>query len=410
MAAPQERVLVLAVDRDGDLERKTRIRAPISGRDAVMSAATTLAVADPEEADANALFAAVKEFDKLRGQEVECDVGAVCGLEESGYKADRKIRREVDALLSQQQYSGIVLISDGAEDELIIPIIQNLKPIVSVRRVVVKHSRSVEENYMVLARYLRMLVFEPRYSRWAIGVPGIILLLAGVLVLVGAGYLATLSILLILGAAFLVRGFNIDRFVAGMLSNKAYGYIRLFSIPTSILILIVGLSSGYTNMTEQVATLASTTGINLIDVVSASPSHFFEYGGTLIGYYLQGSLLLIWAAIGVYLAGTLLTQLLRGSPRAWRSMTGIVVLALLFFPVDQFSSYLITGGTNSSILLLIYVTVGLAMVFGVVGTLYTRLRTRPHVPITATPGSSLPDDETPRRTDEEQDPPEERQD
>lgn len=401
MAAPEERVLVLSVDRDGDLERKAGIRSPISGREAVMAAATGLAVADPEEADANALFAAVKEYDRLRAQEVECDVGAVCGLEESGYKADRKIRSEVEALLSKREYSGIVLISDGAEDELVIPILQTLKPIVSVRRVVVKHSRSVEENYMVLARYLRMLVFDPRYSKWAIGVPGVILLFAGILALAGAGYLAALSIVLILGAAFLIRGFNIDRFVAGMLSQRPYGYIRLFTAPTSILILIVALSSGYTNMTGQAP--------DLISAVSAKPSLFFQDGGALVGYYLQGSLLLIWAAIGVYLAGTLLTQLLRSSPRAWRSVTGIVVLALLFFPMDQFSSYLVTGGTTSSILLLIYVFVGLAMVFSVVGTLYTRLRSRPAVPTTATPGPSMPAGEARSHQDEEQDPAEEHQ-
>lgn len=401
MAAPEERVLVLSVDRDGDLERKAGIRSPISGREAVMAAATGLAVADPEEADANALFAAVKEYDRLRAQEVECDVGAVCGLEESGYKADRKIRSEVEALLSKREYSGIVLISDGAEDELVIPILQTLKPIVSVRRVVVKHSRSVEENYMVLARYLRMLVFDPRYSKWAIGVPGVILLFAGILALAGAGYLAALSIVLILGAAFLIRGFNIDRFVAGMLSQRPYGYIRLFTAPTSILILIVALSSGYTNMTGQAP--------ELISAVSAKPSLFFQDGGALVGYYLQGSLLLIWAAIGVYLAGTLLTQLLRSSPRAWRSVTGIVVLALLFFPMDQFSSYLVTGGTTSSILLLIYVFLGLAMVFSVVGTLYTRLRSRPAVPTTATPGPTMPGGEARSHQDEEQDPAEEHQ-
>jgi len=367
-----------------------------------MSAATSLAVADPEEADANALFAAVKEYDKLRAQEVECEVGAVCGLEESGFKADRKIRGEVEALLSRQQYSGIVLISDGAEDELVIPILQTLKPIVSVKRVVVKHSRSVEENYMVLGRYLRMLVFDPRYSKWVIGIPGIILLFAGILALAGAAYLAALSILIILGAAFLVRGFNIDRFVAGMLSQRPYGYIRLFTIPTSLLILIVGLSSGYTYMNGQAA--------DLVTQVGTSPSHFFEYGGTLIGYYLQGSLLLIWAAIGVYLAGTLLIQLIHGSRRAWRSVTGIVVLALLFFPMDQFSSYLVTGGTSSSILLLIYVFVGLAMVFSVVGTLLPRLRSRPPVPTTAAPSPSMPPAAPQRRQDEDQDTPEEHQD
>lgn len=402
MSAPQERVLVLSVDRDGDLERKAKIQSPVAGRDAVMSAATRLAVADPEEADANALFAAVKEYDKLRSAGVPCDVASVCGLEESGYQADRKIRREVESITSRQQYSGIVLISDGAEDELVIPILQTIKPIVSVRRIVVKHSRSVEENYMVLGRYLRMLIFDPRYSKWAIGVPGIILLFAGVLVLVGAAYLATLSILIILGAALLVRGFNVDRFVAGMMTHKPHAYLRLFAIVTSILTLIVGLSSGYSSMT--------TRGGDLMSQVSSSPARFLEYGGVLIGYYLQGALLLVWAAIGIYLSGTLLTQLLRGSPRAWRSLTGIVVLALLFFPMDQFSSYLITGGTNSSELLLIYVFVGLAMVFAVVGSLYSRLRSRPAVPTTATRGPSIPEGGSPRQNDDDQDPPDQRQD
>ena len=401
MSAPQERVLVLSVDRDGDLERKTGIRSPIFGRDAVMAAATSLAVADPEEADANALFAAAKEYDNLAKQEVACDVGAVCGLEDSGFQADRKIRREVEALLSKQQYSGIVLISDGAEDELVIPILQTLKPIVSVRRIVVKHSRSVEENYMVLARYLRMLVYDPRYSKWAIGVPGVILLFAGILAIAGAGYLASLSILIILGAALLVRGFNIDRFVAGMLSQKPFGYIRLFTIPTSILVLIVGISSGYTNMTGQAP--------DLIAQVSGSPSHFFQDGGALIGYYMQGSLILVWAAIGIYLSGTLLTQFLRGSSRMWRSITGVVVLVLLYFPMDQFSVYLVSGGTSSSILLITYVLLGMAVVFAVVVTLYTRMRSRPTMPTTATPIPSMPVDDPPRRQ-EEKEAHEERQD
>jgi len=222
---------------------------------------------------------------------------------------------------------------------------------------------------------LRMLVFDPRYSKWAIGVPGVILLFAGVLALAGAAYLAGLAILLILGVAFLVRGFNIDRFIAGMLSQKPHGYVQLFTIPTSILILIAGLSSGYTFMV--------TNASSAMALVGKSPSLFIQYGGELIGYYLKGSLLLVWAAIGIYLSGNLLSQFLRGSQRAWRSVTAIVVLALLFFPMDQFSDYLITGGTTSSILLITYVLIGLAAVFGVVITLYTRLRSRAAVPAVA---------------------------
>ncbi|MDA4117482.1 MAG: DUF373 family protein [Thaumarchaeota archaeon] len=380
MSGRQERFLILAVDRDGDLERKTRVRTPIWGREAVMSAATSLAVADPEEADANALFAAVKEYDALAGEDLLCDVGAVCGIKDGDFQADRKIRREVEELLAKQKYSGLVLISDGAEDELVIPILQPLKPIVSVRRIVVKHSRTVEENYMVLGRYLRMLVFDPRYSKWAIGIPGVILLLVGVLALFGAGYEALLAVLLILGATFLVRGFNIDRFFATMLSQRPYGYMRLFSIPASILILIVGLSSGFSYM--------ENSAPQLVAQVSSKPLLFLSYGDNLVGYYLQGSLLLVWAAIAVYLAGTLLTQFLRGSTRAWRSVVGLIVLSLLYFPMGQFSNFLITGESTSTYLLITYVFLGLAGIFLVVVTLYTRLRSRP--PASVSPGPNSP--------------------
>ena len=185
------------------------------------------------------------------------------------------------------------------------------------------------------------------------------------------------------------------------MSHKPYGYVRLFSIPTSFLVAIVGVSSGYTSMTTQ--------GADLLSKVGTSPSHFLEYGAPLVGYYLQGSLLLIWAAIGIYLSGTLLTQMLRGGPRAWRSVTMIVVLALLYLPVDQFSNYLVTGGASSSALLLIYVLVGLALVFGVVGILYSRLRSRPGVPTTALPAPSLPLREA-RQRDDYQDAQEDHQD
>lgn len=105
-----------------------------------------------------------------------------------------------------------------------------------------------------------------------------------------------------------------------------------------------------------------------------------------------------------------MTQFLRGSSRAWRSVTGIVVLALLFFPMDQFSTYLVAGGTSSSFLLITYVLVGLAAVFAVVGTLYSRLRSRPPVPTSATSGAPLPSKEPPHRREEDQDAPEEHQD
>ncbi|MEM2700651.1 MAG: DUF373 family protein, partial [Nitrososphaerota archaeon] len=59
------RTLILVVDEDDDIGRKTGWKTPILGRDKNFLAAKDLLLSDPEEADANAMFAAVKLYDEL---------------------------------------------------------------------------------------------------------------------------------------------------------------------------------------------------------------------------------------------------------------------------------------------------------------------------------------------------------
>jgi putative membrane protein len=212
-----------------------------------------------------------------------------------------------------------------------------------------------------------MLIFDERYSKWVIGVPGVIFLFAGVLVLFGRAYEAGIAILLILGLVFFVRGFGIDRSIAAMLSQRPYGYLRIFSAVAGSLIFLVGLSSGYNYMD-----LKAHSDVLL---VGANPGQFLIVGPTLAGYYLEGAIPLVWAAYGIYLIGALLAHLARGSRRVWRDAVLIILLGLLYLPVDQFAIVL-TGGENSSVLLISYVLVGLAVTFAVVTALYGRIRNR----------------------------------
>jgi len=372
LAAQPDRYLVLCVDRDDDLGVKAKVASPVTGRDAVVSAATKLALADPEEADANAIFAAARKYDELREEGIECEVAVVSGEKERGFEADRNVRREVEGLLKELRFVGIVFVSDGGDDEQVIPILQSIKPIVSVERVAVKHSQTVEETYLVLGRYLRMLVFDPRYSRWALGVPGLILLLAGILIVTNNLFAAQIATLLIIGGAAFIRGFNLDRTVAGLLGRGPYGYIRLFSLVTGVLVIFVGLSTGYGYMVARAGRIAAE--------VSASPSLFFTYGATLAGYFISGALLLVWSGIAIGSAGSLLSHVARDSLRWRRDAFVLVMLALLYFPVDTFSAFLIGGQSQSTILLISYVLLGLAMIFGLTVAVYPRVRIR------ATPG------------------------
>jgi len=363
-----ERLLILNVDRDDDLGLKTRIQSPIIGRDAALAAATKLALADPEEADANAIFAAVKKCDELTSKGVSCEIAIVSGEADRGFEADRRISREILWVLRSSDYTGVVFVSDGREDEQVIPLIQSFKPIVSVERVTVKQSQSVEESYQILGRYLRMLVFDPHYSRWSLGVPGLILILAGILIALGQFFDAELITLLILGGAFFVRGFGVDRTVAGLLHRGPTGYMRLFSMVTSVLVVMAGISTGYGNM------LRSDPGDAAR--VYNDTSQIFVYGGKLAGYWISGSLNLVWSGIAIYAIGALLSHVARDSVRWRRDGYVLVMLALLYLPVETFSSFLINGTAETTFLLISYVLIGMAAIFALTMAIYPRVRAK----------------------------------
>ena len=368
MAEATEKFLVLCVDRDDDLGNKAKVGSPVVGREMALAAATKLALADPEEADANAIFAAVKKYDELTKSKMPCEVAVVSGEVNRGFEADRRISRQVSSLLAGSAYSGVVLVSDGGEDEVVVPIIQSLKPIVSVERVAVKHSASVEETYQVLGRYLRMLVNDPHYSKYALGVPGLVFVLAGILIVFGHAAEAALATLLIVGGAFLVRGFGVDRTVAGVLQRGPTGYIRLFSMVTAVLVVIAGIDTGYVAMTGDSAHW---------DPVVANPSQVLVYGGTLVGDMLGGALNLVWVGIALYAVGALLSHVARDSVRWRRDSYVLVMLAILYFPVRTFSDFLIRGSSEATFLLISYILIGLAAIFVLTITIYPRVRTRP---------------------------------
>ena len=367
MSEAAEKFLVLCVDRDNDLGVKARIQTPVVGRESAVAAATKLALTDPEEADANAIFAAVKKYDELLRAETACEVAIVCGDVNRGFEADRRLGKQVASVIAGSDYSGVVLVSDGGEDEQVIPIVQSLKPIVSVERVTVKHSERVEETYEVLGRYLKMLIFDPHYSKYALGVPGLILILAGILTVVGRVTEASLATVLILGGAFLIRGFSVDRTVMGLIHRGPTGYMRLISMIGAILVVIVGLDTGYVSM------MGDTSAINAI---VANWTQFFVYGGTLIGLYLEGSLNPVWIGLAIYAIGALLSHAARDSIRWRRDAYALVMLAILYFPLLTFSNFLVRGTSEATFFLISYILLGLAAIFVLTITIYPRVRAK----------------------------------
>lgn len=207
------KLLILYIDRDNDIGRATELKTPIIGREANLSAATLFAVATPEDSDVNSLFAAIRTYDKIKEEEkdVQCELATMAGDAARGYRADTKLAAELREILGLFPATGVVVISDGPEDEKALPMIQSHVPVISVRRVIVQQQRSVEETYALLGRYLRKLSDEPRFARIFLGVPGILALILVVMILANVSQYGFDAALAIIGVVLVVRGFSVDK-------------------------------------------------------------------------------------------------------------------------------------------------------------------------------------------------------
>ncbi len=215
----QKRILILCVDRDGDLEAKAAIKTPLLGRTANVDGAVSLALKDPEEPDANAMFEAVRLYDRLhdeRKPEEVFEVATISGTDLGGVSADRKLVAELNNLLETFNANEVILVSDGYSDEAVLPLVESRVPVSSVRRIVIKHSESIEETAAVFTKYVRLLIDNPRYARMALGLPGILVFIFGVLWAInyfieGAIYWYGIAIVIVLGGFLLLKGFGVDR-------------------------------------------------------------------------------------------------------------------------------------------------------------------------------------------------------
>ena len=324
------KILVLCIDRDDDIGSKGGIETPIVGRDACINAGTRLAIEDPEDADSNAIFGAVKHYEELLRKGYAAEVAVVAGKFDRGIEADEKISLEVKSILEKYHADGAVIVSDGEDDETVLPVIQSRVPVISVQRIIIRHSRSVEYSYAVLGRYLKMLVYDPQYSKFFLGVPGVLLAAGALAVIFDAAKWVTAILLAILGGAFIVRAFDIDKALGSLGRLTPTSFIRIFSMIAGVLIILAAIANGISSIPP--------------DTFKPNMSEFnILTNRLLVGSFAHGSITLLWIGIATILGGSLLTNWFKGSVRVVSDILRLVVLGLLYIPVLQFTSVLTEG-------------------------------------------------------------------
>lgn len=229
--------LVLCVDRDDDIGRKTGIRGPIIGLEENIEAAKRFALEDPEDTDVNAIFAAAKIARKIGAQVV-----TLTGDVDVGLVSDEKIAKQLDKVVSEFKPDSVILVTDGAGDEQLVPIIQSRVKIDAVQTVVVRQSQELEKAYFQLTNFLKEISNEPHLARLLFGIPGLALLLLAL-----GGVRALNAILGVVGIYFIIRGLGLEEEVFGRISNfiKSLSVERISTLVYSIAVVALAVGVGY---------------------------------------------------------------------------------------------------------------------------------------------------------------------
>jgi putative membrane protein len=360
----QKRILILCVDRDGDLGTKAEIKTPLIGRAANLDAAVSLALKDPEEADANAMFEAVSLHDKLmtdKKPEESFEVATICGSELGGVGADRKLVSELESTLETFKADEVILVTDGYSDEAILPLVESRVPVSSVRRIVVKHSESIEETAQLFGKYVRMLVSEPKYSRIALGLPGTLILIWIVLALakLDVSYYG-LTLLAVVSAFMLIKGFGVDRSAKDFYKwAKEYSppslpvQIGNYSTIAGVLCIAVSAYSGYSSAIAGYTYLIGDGG----EAIPVDFGGWLAMMPKLSAYFLQGAVYLIIVGLCTVLVGRAVQMYFARNVRVLRN--GVLIASVAWSSVifNGIAEVLISP-SNGLLPLIFYIIVG----------------------------------------------------
>jgi len=326
------RVLILAIDRDDDFGVKAGVKGPVIGRDACVDAALKLSLADPEDSDANVVYAAVKLYGELKesGEFDDVEVAIITGHRDVGVKSDLELTRQLDMILEKFPADGVIPVTDGAEDEQIFPIITSRLPIISSRRVVVKQSEGIETTYYIIYRYIKEILSDPEAAKVFLGIPGLILLLYGIARLISIRYpqsvniisaTVTGTILFLVGAYFFTKGFRVRFSIRETVTKQ---FIPLISFIAGFLIMAAGAINVYLYL-ESIAErmLGFLPGTDLLQVLI--------YINAINTPFVMG--------LSVMILGKVIQAYMKKDHHLWYYVSGILILPAFWITIDLTTRY-----------------------------------------------------------------------
>lgn len=299
----RKKVLVLAVDYDDDISR-AGVETPTIGYAKLVDAALRFGTVFPDDSDLNVLFHALRLYNELMESGYDVEVALVSGSSDSHVEAGRRLRDQLTYLVGETGISEVVLVLDSVEDELVIPIVQNQASIVAIERVVVEQLRGVEETYVLVGKYMRKAIEDPKYSKIFFGLPGLLFLIYALISASPYSKYAWEITLGFLGIFMVVRGFHIPE----LIMRKWYSS-SIYRITT-----ILSLAS---------------LAIGSVFLLGALSALDFALNVKSFSIYVKTFIPFLTLSLIVLYTGRLTIKLLRKSLRAWRDVVAIAFIIIV---------------------------------------------------------------------------------
>jgi putative membrane protein len=252
-------MLIICIDKDDDIGVKAGVKSPVIGRDACLDAAARLGAADPEDSDVNTIYGGINAYDELRSEGMDVEVVCIAGHRELGLKSDRAIAQQLDDILLKYPTEKAILVSDGAEDESVMPILQSRVKVESVKRVVVKQAQNLESTYYII----KELINDPKVAR-VIFIPlGVTFLVYAGSVMLDNAKAAPVAIATLIGSYLLYKGLSLDSLLETFINNlrKSFQEAKLTFVTylISLILIIMAFVQGSWVVVEE--TLRSQPGV-----------------------------------------------------------------------------------------------------------------------------------------------------
>ncbi len=238
------RILIICIDRDNDLGEKAGVLSPIIGRAANLEAAIKLGTADPEDSDTNTIFGGINVYDEMIAENKDVEIVSIAGDKKVGIQADKKISEQLDKIVEELKPQRAILVSDGAEDESVLPIIQSRLKVDGVHRIIVKQHENLESTYYIIKNAFN----DPKISHTFFMPLGLAFMIYAISLYMNKPEIAIIAITGAIGIYMLFRGTGLDdvfsEFTASMKRSLQGGKITFVMYLAAIILSLIGTIQG----------------------------------------------------------------------------------------------------------------------------------------------------------------------